>query len=131
MKLANISIDFESLYHYSVTLGLKHPDRDRDYDRLLVRRAMEGLLPPEVQWNRRRGRQAADLVFHLRDDTARVTEAVRAVLASPLARATLNAGALLDAWARIRAGVTSTSIEEAFSFARLLHLGLFLCELER
>jgi peptidoglycan-N-acetylglucosamine deacetylase len=37
LKLANISIDFESLYHYSVTLGLKHPDRDRDYDRIVDR----------------------------------------------------------------------------------------------
>jgi peptidoglycan-N-acetylglucosamine deacetylase len=37
LKLANISIDFESLYHYSVTLGLKHPDRDRDFDRIVDR----------------------------------------------------------------------------------------------
>src|SRR4029079_10298603 len=37
LKLANISIDFESLYHYSETLGLKHPDRDRDYERVVDR----------------------------------------------------------------------------------------------
>lgn len=37
MKLANISVDFESLYHYSVTLGLPHPDRDSDYDRIVDR----------------------------------------------------------------------------------------------
>jgi len=37
LKLANISVDFESLYHYSVTLGLTHPDRDRDYDRIVDR----------------------------------------------------------------------------------------------
>jgi len=37
LKLANISIDFESLYHYSVTLGLRHPDRDRDYERVVDR----------------------------------------------------------------------------------------------
>jgi peptidoglycan-N-acetylglucosamine deacetylase len=37
LKLANISVDFESLYHYSVTLGLAHPDRDRDYDRIVDR----------------------------------------------------------------------------------------------
>src|SRR5438093_1224111 len=36
-KLANISIDFESIYHYSETLGLGHPDRDRDYDRITER----------------------------------------------------------------------------------------------
>jgi asparagine synthase (glutamine-hydrolysing) len=110
-------------------LCLSIPDsvyRDAEHDRLLVRRAMEGLLPPSVQWNRRRGRQAADLVFRLRDDAANVGEAVRAVVGSPLARATLNVGALLDAWARIRAGVTAGTLDEAFQFARLLHLGLFL-----
>lgn len=37
LKLANISIDFESLYHYSETLGLNHPDRDRDYERIVDR----------------------------------------------------------------------------------------------
>lgn len=104
--------------------------RDGEHDRLLIRRAMEGLLPPAVQWNRRRGRQAADLVYHLRADADAVTGRLRAVLASPLVRETLNTGALLDAWARMRAGITQTSIDEAFSFARLLHLGLFLGGLE-
>jgi peptidoglycan-N-acetylglucosamine deacetylase len=37
LKLANISVDFESIYHYSETLGLNHPDRDRDYDRIVDR----------------------------------------------------------------------------------------------
>ncbi len=34
-------------------------------ERMLIRRAMEGILPPEVQWNRIRGRQAADVVLRL------------------------------------------------------------------
>ena len=40
-------------------------------DRLLIRRAMEGILPPEVQWNTVRGRQAADLgqrLLHIRPE---------------------------------------------------------------
>src|SRR5215831_13076086 len=37
MRLANISVDFESIYHYSETLGLHHPDRDRDYERIVDR----------------------------------------------------------------------------------------------
>jgi asparagine synthase (glutamine-hydrolysing) len=105
--------------------------RDAEQDRLLVRRAMEGLLPPAVQWNRHRGRQGADLVFRLRDDAANVGEAVRTVVGSPLARATLNVGALLDAWARLRAGVTAASLDEAFAVTRLLHLGLFLAGFEK
>jgi asparagine synthase (glutamine-hydrolysing) len=38
----------------------------RGQDRWLNRRAMEGLLPSEVQWNHRRGLQAADLGHRLR-----------------------------------------------------------------
>jgi asparagine synthase (glutamine-hydrolysing) len=105
--------------------------RDAEHDRLLVRRAMEGLLPPAVQWNRHRGRQGADLVFRLRDDAVNVGEVVRAVVGSPLARETLNVGALLDAWARLRAGVTATSLEEAFAVTRVLHVGLFLVGFEK
>ena len=36
-RTANISIDFESIYYYSETLGLKHPDRDQDYERIVDR----------------------------------------------------------------------------------------------
>lgn len=36
-RIANISVDFESLYHYAVTLGLDHPDRDVEYDRVVDR----------------------------------------------------------------------------------------------
>jgi peptidoglycan-N-acetylglucosamine deacetylase len=35
--IANISIDFESIFYYSETLGLHHPDRDRDYGRIVDR----------------------------------------------------------------------------------------------
>jgi len=34
-------------------------------ERMLIRRAMEGLLPTEVQWNKIRGRQAADVALRL------------------------------------------------------------------
>lgn len=36
-KVANISVDFESIYYYSETLGLGHPDRDADYERITDR----------------------------------------------------------------------------------------------
>jgi len=36
-RAANISIDFESIHYYSKTLGLSHPDQDRDYDRIVDR----------------------------------------------------------------------------------------------
>lgn len=95
-------------------------------DRLLIRRAMEGLLPPSVQWNRRRGRQGADLVDRLRADATNVDAAVLAIIASRTARAYLNVGALRDAWARIRSTANPATMEEAMHFARLLLFGMFL-----
>lgn len=37
-----------------------------DWDRWLIRRSLDGLVPPEVQWNRKLGEQAADLGYRLR-----------------------------------------------------------------
>ncbi len=36
-RMANISIDFESIFYYADTLGLGHPDQDKDYDRVVHR----------------------------------------------------------------------------------------------
>jgi peptidoglycan-N-acetylglucosamine deacetylase len=36
-RAANISIDFESIYYYSETLGLGHPDRDSGFERIVER----------------------------------------------------------------------------------------------
>ena len=36
-RLANVSVDFESIFHYSETLGLNHPDRDRDFGSIVDR----------------------------------------------------------------------------------------------
>lgn len=95
-------------------------------DRLLIRRAMEGLLPPSVQWNRWRGRQGADLVDRLRADAGNVDAAVLSIIASRTARAYLNVGALRDAWARIRSTANPATMDEAMHFARLLLFGMFL-----
>lgn len=37
MKLANVSIDFESIYYYVDTMGLPHADQDKDYHRVVHR----------------------------------------------------------------------------------------------
>jgi peptidoglycan-N-acetylglucosamine deacetylase len=36
-RAANISVDFESIYYYSETLGLGHPDRDAGFERIVER----------------------------------------------------------------------------------------------
>jgi asparagine synthase (glutamine-hydrolysing) len=99
---------------------------DATHDRLLIRRAMEGLLPPSVQWSHRRGRQGADIVYRLRADAKNVEVMLLSVIGSKNARAYLNIGALRDAWARIRSTANPATMEEAMQFARLLLFGMFL-----
>ncbi len=55
-------------------------------DRLLMRRAMTGILPDRVAWNRKRGHQAADLAWHLVDDREALQETFHRLEASALAR---------------------------------------------
>lgn len=96
------------------------------HDRWLLRRAMEGVLPPEVQWNTRRGVQGADLPFRLRAEADAVDDAVESVARAPLAGAYLDVAALRRRWARVRSGEADGAPAEAVRVARALLFGLFL-----
>ena len=53
------------------------PDEQNTFEggqRMLIRRAMAGILPDAVRWNNIRGRQAADTIFRLRDQCADVEQ---------------------------------------------------------
>ena len=54
-------------------------------DRWLIRAAMQGQLPDEVRLNRRRGRQAADLVLRLRANAAEVESTLDELAKGPAA----------------------------------------------
>lgn len=71
-------------------------------DRWLIRRALEGLVPPEVLWNRRRGVQGADLAFRLRADAAAVAAALERAEGSELVRSCLDMEGLRVAWETVR-----------------------------
>ncbi len=52
-----------------VEFCLSIPDnlyRDSEYNRLIIRKAMEGILPESIRWNKRRGYQSADAVYKFR-----------------------------------------------------------------
>ena len=95
-------------------------------DRWLMRRSMEGLLPPEVQWNVRRGRQGADLLFRLRADGEALDAAVAQLAASPIVIEYLDTAALQKSWATVRGGADAEGFAAAPSFARMLLFALFL-----
>jgi asparagine synthase (glutamine-hydrolysing) len=97
-----------------------------DRDRWLMRRALEGLVPPEVRLNRRRGVQDADIAHRLRAHADQVTAAVTRMEASPLSRAFLDVPGLRERWNVVRRDPTSAAARPARELTRGLSFGHFL-----
>jgi asparagine synthase (glutamine-hydrolysing) len=110
---------------------LSVPDRifinpETGLDRWLIREAMKGRLPESVRLNRRRGRQAADLVPRLRNSAAAVEGALGEIEGGPAAEY-VNVSAMRAAWDEVRTEDTP----EAFGLAvgvltRGIMAGLFV-----
>jgi asparagine synthase (glutamine-hydrolysing) len=99
-------------------------------DRWLIREAMVDRLPAEVRLNRRRGRQAGDLVPRLRATASEVDAALEEIDGS-LASCYLDIGKMRGSWRLIQSQDTA----EAYSLAvttltRGLMAGLFLANLD-
>jgi asparagine synthase (glutamine-hydrolysing) len=95
-------------------------------DRWLIREAMKGRLPENVRMNRRRGRQAADLVPRLRNSAEDVERALAEIEGGPAAEY-VSVPAMREAWHRARTEDTP----EAFLLAvtiltRGIMAGLFV-----
>jgi asparagine synthase (glutamine-hydrolysing) len=94
-------------------------------DRWLMRRAMEGILPPDVQWNTQRGRQSGDLAYRLRADAA-VSTAVAAIAASPHCREYVNVAQVERWWRSVADPGERHPSEAAVLLVCALSIGLFL-----
>jgi asparagine synthase (glutamine-hydrolysing) len=99
-----------------------------DRDRWLMRRAMDGILPPEVQWNTRRGSQGADLALRLRADSPEIDLVMRELASSPPVREYLDPPAMERRWVLIRDGAPAAAFAAAPIFARTLLFALFLAD---
>jgi asparagine synthase (glutamine-hydrolysing) len=95
-------------------------------DRALMRRSMEGLLPPAVQWNHRRGLQGADLVFRLRADRSATAAAIDEVTASPVAREYMNVDAIRSMWTTVLGKNDASVLATASVLSRALLIALFV-----
>lgn len=108
---------------------LRVPDEQyhrRGQNRLLMRRAMQALLPGEILWNPRRGLQGADFAFRLNADRHEIDEAMASIAESPLVREYLRVEKLRFLWKGIRERPAETPVHDAFAFGRILQFGLFL-----
>ncbi len=98
------------------------------YSRFLMRRAMQGLLPKEVQWNVKRGVQASDLGKRLRQTAPEVNEAMLELKTQPNIGNYLDLYRLESVWQRIKDNTYEKM--EAISLLRAISVGLFLRQFE-
>jgi asparagine synthase (glutamine-hydrolysing) len=100
-------------------------------DRWLMRRAMEGWLPHEVQWGTHRGYQQADLGYRLLAAPTEIEGALAHVTASPLAAEYLDLDAMSGAWDALRHEITAATTQRAVVILlRGLEFGIFLADVD-
>jgi len=101
-------------------------------NRLLIRQSMEGILPPKVQWNSLRGKQAADIGWRVRKNCEQIASGLDMLEKSDLARE------YLDIWKmRLVIQALKNQVDTRASFQcetillRGLMVGLFLLSFEK
>jgi asparagine synthase (glutamine-hydrolysing) len=98
--------------------------------RLLIRHAMEGLLPPRVLWNERRGLIAADLGDWVRAEQAEIATSLRQLQASPLARHWLDLPSMVAGFENLLKRIEPRTLAGFGATLRGLTVGLFLLRFE-
>ena len=87
---------------------------------------MEGLLPPAVQWNTRRGMQSPDMTRLALGELDRIGGMVARVESSPLAPRYLSMPLLRRLWADLQRPETAEARFPAYYLFGMLSVGLFL-----
>lgn len=112
------------------------PDRQYagpgDFERWLIRAAMEGIMPDEVRLNRRRGQQAADIGQRLLRTAAEVEAALGEIERSRLAAEHVSLPHMREVWQSLHAGVDARNTQMAVTIlTRGIMAGLYLADFER
>jgi asparagine synthase (glutamine-hydrolysing) len=94
--------------------------------RWLMRRAADGLLPPAVQWNTRRGIQSGELARLALGDLERIGRAVARVESSPVARDYLSMPLLRRLWDDLQQSDSALAQGSVYYLFGMLSVGLFL-----
>ena len=106
-------------------------DPESGLDRLLIRAAMKDRLPDEVRLNRRRGRQAGDLVPRLRASSDEVETALEELARGPAA-AYVDVPHIRDVWKMIQAEDTPEAFRSSVTvLTRGIMAGMFVNEFNK
>jgi asparagine synthase (glutamine-hydrolysing) len=99
-------------------------------ERMLVRYAMEGLLPKDARWNTVHGHQAADVALRLLDHREEMEAALRGLESTPIVSEYVDVTTLHVAWQALQAQVTPQTARRAtLLLLRGVMGGLFLKQL--
>jgi asparagine synthase (glutamine-hydrolysing) len=99
-------------------------------ERMLIRRAMDGILPQEVQWNTVRGRQAADVALRLLDHRGEMESTLRSLESAPALAEYLDLAAMRSTWKELQEQVTVQTAQQATTLLlRGIMAGQFLQQL--
>lgn len=95
-------------------------------ERMLIRHAMTGILPDNVRWNAKRGKQAADAVFRLIHQREEMEREFARLESTPKVTQYLDVAAMKCAWKALQASnaqepeVTANALLRAISTAYFL-----------
>ncbi|MBF0232546.1 MAG: hypothetical protein HQK65_05845 [Desulfamplus sp.] len=95
-------------------------------DRLLIRRAMSGLMPEHILWNQRRGMIGGDIGKQYRDDYAEMEDTLHQLEKSPLAQYWLDLPRMNHILKSVNQKLTPTVLPEFNLLLRGIMVGLFL-----
>jgi asparagine synthase (glutamine-hydrolysing) len=96
-------------------------------DRMLLRRSMQGLMPDEVLWNTRRGRQAADIGYRIIQHKKEMDNAFLQMEHSPLCNQYLDIKKMKKVYLSLFKNVTAKNTVECTTIlTRGIMTGLFL-----
>ncbi len=100
------------------------------HDRWLMRRAVQGLLPPAVQWGIKRGQQGKDIGQRLLASRDEIEEVLERLLNSGQVATYLNLHKVKNAWIRLQQEQLNPAQEDGIMLLGALGLGLFLENME-
>jgi asparagine synthase (glutamine-hydrolysing) len=115
------------LIEYCLGIPDKFYIADHDSYRLMIRHAMEGYLPDEVRFNKRRGMQSADIGYRLLADAQDLEKHFEALRHSTQAQTYLDIEKMHAVWLGLKHNIDSKiSIDCVAILLRGLMEGIFL-----
>jgi asparagine synthase (glutamine-hydrolysing) len=94
--------------------------------RMLIRRAMVGILPDSVRWNVKRGKQAADIIPRLIEQQDEMEKEMDRLESTPEVINYIDFSEMKNTWQSLMSGSTNIAAANANAILRAINTGNFL-----